>query len=366
MVTISDVAARAGVGAGTVSRVLNGSPKVSPGTRSRVLEAMAALDFRPNPLAQRLSRGPLPDPRRRRPVLHPRLGGRAAPGGRGGPRREPLRPGAVQRRGPGAPRGALRLDHQGGSGRRHPRPVAPAAGGRPRPPRRPRGCPSSSSTCTATTSRRCSPTTSRAAGSPPSTCSASGTGASRSSARTPPTTSGSAPPPSRERAYRACIAAAGLDADPALVAYCPHDKELAQELAAGLLAAARPPDRGLRLVRRPGPRRARRRPRPPGCGCPRTCRSWVTTTSRSRPTPASPRSANPSSRRGASAPRCCSRRSSRATSAWSVDHVLAGRARRAHRPPAARRMSLLALGAHPDHGLSDLRCKNSTPTGMAR
>jgi LacI family transcriptional regulator len=57
MVTISDVAARAGVGAGTVSRVLNGSPKVSPTTRSRVLEAMAALDYRPNPLAQRLSRG---------------------------------------------------------------------------------------------------------------------------------------------------------------------------------------------------------------------------------------------------------------------------------------------------------------------
>ena len=57
MVTISDVAARAGVGAGTVSRVLNGSPKVSPGTRTRVLEAMSALDYRPNPLAQRLSRG---------------------------------------------------------------------------------------------------------------------------------------------------------------------------------------------------------------------------------------------------------------------------------------------------------------------
>lgn len=57
MVTISDVAARAGVGAGTVSRVLNGSPKVRPDTRRRVLEAMEALDYRPNPLAQRLSRG---------------------------------------------------------------------------------------------------------------------------------------------------------------------------------------------------------------------------------------------------------------------------------------------------------------------
>ena len=45
MVTITEVAARAGVGAGTVSRVLNNSPKVSPATRSRVLETMAALDY---------------------------------------------------------------------------------------------------------------------------------------------------------------------------------------------------------------------------------------------------------------------------------------------------------------------------------
>jgi LacI family transcriptional regulator len=44
----------------------------------------------------------------------------------------------------------------------------------------------------------------------------------------------------RERAYRACMATAGLDADPALVAYCPHDKELAREVAASLLAL---PDR---------------------------------------------------------------------------------------------------------------------------
>ena len=34
MVTIADVAARAGVGAGTVSRVLNDSPRVSAGTRA--------------------------------------------------------------------------------------------------------------------------------------------------------------------------------------------------------------------------------------------------------------------------------------------------------------------------------------------
>ena len=57
MVTIADVAAHAGVGAGTVSRVLNDSPRVSESTRARVLAAIAALDYRPNPLAQGLSRG---------------------------------------------------------------------------------------------------------------------------------------------------------------------------------------------------------------------------------------------------------------------------------------------------------------------
>jgi DNA-binding LacI/PurR family transcriptional regulator len=45
------------VGAGTVSRVLNDSPRVSEGTRARVLAAIEVLDYRPNPLAQGLSRG---------------------------------------------------------------------------------------------------------------------------------------------------------------------------------------------------------------------------------------------------------------------------------------------------------------------
>ena len=57
MATISDVAAHAGVGLGTVSRVLNDSPKVSEATRSRVLAAMELLDYRPSPLARGLSRG---------------------------------------------------------------------------------------------------------------------------------------------------------------------------------------------------------------------------------------------------------------------------------------------------------------------
>jgi LacI family transcriptional regulator len=57
VVTIADVAARAGVGAGTVSRVLNDSPRVSEATRARVLAAIEVLDYRPNPLARGLSRG---------------------------------------------------------------------------------------------------------------------------------------------------------------------------------------------------------------------------------------------------------------------------------------------------------------------
>ena len=53
--TISDVAARAGVGVGTVSRVLNGRSNVSPVTRAKVLDAIEALKYRPSPLARNLS-----------------------------------------------------------------------------------------------------------------------------------------------------------------------------------------------------------------------------------------------------------------------------------------------------------------------
>ena len=55
--TIADVAERAGVGIGTVSRVLNNSPNVSDATRERVLDAINDLDYRPSNLARALSRG---------------------------------------------------------------------------------------------------------------------------------------------------------------------------------------------------------------------------------------------------------------------------------------------------------------------
>ncbi len=56
-ITIREVAERAGVGRGTVSRVLNDSPKVDPRTRQRVLEVIRELDFVPSPAARHLSMG---------------------------------------------------------------------------------------------------------------------------------------------------------------------------------------------------------------------------------------------------------------------------------------------------------------------
>lgn len=54
-VTIYDVAREAGVGIGTVSRVLNSNPRVSVETRERVLRVIQRLDYRPSHVAQRLS-----------------------------------------------------------------------------------------------------------------------------------------------------------------------------------------------------------------------------------------------------------------------------------------------------------------------
>jgi DNA-binding LacI/PurR family transcriptional regulator len=55
--TIRDVARLASVGRGTVSRVLNDSPRVDPRTRERVQRAIAELDFVPSATARRLKTG---------------------------------------------------------------------------------------------------------------------------------------------------------------------------------------------------------------------------------------------------------------------------------------------------------------------
>ena len=55
-VTIRDVARDAGVGIGTVSRVLNGGAQVSRATRERVAKAIRRLEFRPNAQARRIHR----------------------------------------------------------------------------------------------------------------------------------------------------------------------------------------------------------------------------------------------------------------------------------------------------------------------
>lgn len=54
--SIEDVARRAGVGKGTVSRVLNNMPGVSNATAARVRQAMSELGYSPNVQARRLAR----------------------------------------------------------------------------------------------------------------------------------------------------------------------------------------------------------------------------------------------------------------------------------------------------------------------
>jgi LacI family transcriptional regulator len=56
-VTIYDVARTAGVGVGTVSRVLNNSQTVKNSTREKVLTAMSQLNYTPNPNARSLPSG---------------------------------------------------------------------------------------------------------------------------------------------------------------------------------------------------------------------------------------------------------------------------------------------------------------------
>ena len=56
MPTIMDVAREAGVGIGTVSRVINGNPLVSEATRQRVLAVIERLGYQPSPIARAFGR----------------------------------------------------------------------------------------------------------------------------------------------------------------------------------------------------------------------------------------------------------------------------------------------------------------------
>lgn len=57
MTTLRDIAAATGVSVTTVSNVINGRPNASPAIRARVLEAAAALGYRPNRAARAMRTG---------------------------------------------------------------------------------------------------------------------------------------------------------------------------------------------------------------------------------------------------------------------------------------------------------------------
>ena len=56
MASIRDVAIKAGVGIGTVSRALNGSGYISDETKQKIMQAVEELNYKPNELAQNLFR----------------------------------------------------------------------------------------------------------------------------------------------------------------------------------------------------------------------------------------------------------------------------------------------------------------------
>lgn len=55
--TIYDISSRAGVSIATVSRVMNGSPKVSAKTKERVLQVIEECGYEPNAFARGLGTG---------------------------------------------------------------------------------------------------------------------------------------------------------------------------------------------------------------------------------------------------------------------------------------------------------------------
>ena len=198
------------------------------------------------------------------------------------------------------------------------------------------GCPSSSSTRTATA---CHGAHRRRRGRSPrhrAPARPRAPRASRSSARTPTTPSGSAPPQSASAATASRWPTAGIAADPRSSRYCPHDQAPSPSgspASSWPQPTARPRSSPRRTCRPLGVLAAARAA---GLRVPEDLSIVGSTTSRWRPTPASPPFASRSSRAGASAPSCCSRRSSRATGRRRRSTTCSGRARRAldAAPPA--------------------------------
>ena len=174
-----------------------GCSTAAPGSASRTRARgcsppSSVLDYRPNPLARGLSPGAVPDPRGRRPVLHPRLGRRAPPRRRRPPSTAAATTSCCSTSSRRSTATSTSPPSPGATGptacsscrcRRRP----PACAGSPTAGRARRCC----STPAAPASPPSSPTTSTAGASPPATSSTSGTSASRSSATIPTTRSGS-------------------------------------------------------------------------------------------------------------------------------------------------------------------------------
>ena len=215
--------------------------------------------------------GTLPDARRRRPVLHPRLGGRATPRSVRRTRRQPLRPRPVRRRATRPPRRVPRHPHPPRPRRRADHHVDAAAARRPAAHPRRRGARRPDRRRRRRRARSSAPTTSKVAASRPGTSSRSVTGASRSSATHPDNPLGFVSSTERERGYREMLAAAGLGVDEQPRApRCPRPRGRppAHQRAA---RPARPTDRGVRRVRRPGPGRDRGGPDARAATCRSTC-----------------------------------------------------------------------------------------------
>ena len=272
--TIADVAAQAGVGAGTVSRVLNEQPQ---GQRHRPAPASS-------PPSRRSTTGPTRWPRacpaaaaRRSassspssPTPRPSSGSAASSPALDGSRydlvlfnvespvhrdehlasltRRDRADGLLVVSMPPPPAELGRLERRRRAGRAARRPLARPADGRHR---RRRGRPHRH----------------------PAPARRSATSASPSSATTPTTRSGSPPAPTARRGYREAMAAAGVAVDESLVRHGPHVRDVARRLAEQLPGRHGPADGHLR--RRPTSRpsacsrraraaRARRARRPLG------------------------------------------------------------------------------------------------------